>query len=29
MRSISINRSSGLQSFFATSDKTVHAWSKS
>lgn len=29
IRSISINRSSGLQSFFATSDKTVHAWSKS
>lgn len=29
MRSISINRSSGLQSFFATSDKTLHAWSKS
>ena len=29
IRSISINRSSGLQSFFSMSEKTVHAWSKS
>lgn len=29
MRSISINRSSGLQFFFSMSEKTVHAWSRS
>lgn len=29
MRSISINRSSGLHSLFSRSEKTVHAWSKS
>lgn len=29
MRSISINRSSGLQPFCSMSERTVHAWSKS